>query len=144
MSAALAVPLAAVLGGLARRADRLLRRRVRIAVAWIVLDAAAPARPSARDDPAPAVALPDGLAARRDLRVDGIGVLRPERLAPGRLRRAGLERRVRGDPFAGMNITAIPASFSGARGKIKPTDPRITEPRVAAADVSCRRCPIRG
>ena len=110
VAAALAVPLAALLGGwrgaLIAFSRRRVRRRRRLGRAR-ARRRAPHVRPP-RLVPAAPVALAHGLAARRDLRLDGLGVLRPERLASRRLRRAGLERRVGGLLLAVMNLTAIP------------------------------------
>ena len=82
VAAALAVPIAAVLGGWRGALIAFSLGACVVAVAWVVLErGGAPHERPHAPRPAPPVALAHGLAAGGDLRLHGLGVLRPERLA---------------------------------------------------------------
>ena len=93
-SAALAVPLAGWLAGWRGALIAISCVALLSLLAWVVLTwGERAARRAGRVGAAAAVAQRHRLAPRRDLRADGLGVLRPQRLAPRRLHRARLERR---------------------------------------------------
>ena len=91
-AAALAVPLAGWLYGWRGALIAISCVALCSLVAWVVLTWGEHRTPCRRLGAAAAVAQRHRLAPRRDLRADGLGVLRPQRVAPGCLHRARLER----------------------------------------------------